>query len=235
MTSTAELPRWRRILRRVVQGSVAIALISAPWWGRAALQSLDFFRVRHVEIDGVRYAAPDQIVSRLRVDSTTSLWDRLDRFEARVLEHPQVRAVRISRRLPGTFVVHVTENLPVAWVPGPNGLVAVDAAGTRLPIDPTLVDADLPVLGATDLPVLRLLATLRSRTPALYARVSKVERRPHNELAFQLAEHPVLATSDVDAARLAELLPVEADLAQRGLRAAELDLRFRDQVIARLP
>jgi hypothetical protein len=29
--------------------------------------------------------------------------------------------------------------------------------------------------------------------------------------------------------------PVEADLARRHLRVAELDLRYRDQVIARLP
>jgi cell division protein FtsQ len=40
---------------------------------------------------------------------------------------------------------------------------------------------------------------------------------------------------DVSAARLAEIDPVEDDLTRRGLRAAEIDLRYRDQVIARLP
>ncbi|MDQ6926477.1 MAG: hypothetical protein M3154_09610, partial [Candidatus Eremiobacteraeota bacterium] len=40
---------------------------------------------------------------------------------------------------------------------------------------------------------------------------------------------------DVNPARFAELGPVEADLARRGVRPAELDLRFRDQVVARLP
>jgi cell division protein FtsQ len=35
--------------------------------------------------------------------------------------------------------------------------------------------------------------------------------------------------------RLADILPVERDLATRQLRASELDLRYREQVIARLP
>jgi cell division protein FtsQ len=40
--------------------------------------------------------------------------------------------------------------------------------------------------------------------------------------------------SDLSAARLADLLPVERDLERRRARVAEIDLRFRDQVIARL-
>jgi len=40
---------------------------------------------------------------------------------------------------------------------------------------------------------------------------------------------------DVTADRFAEIDPVEDDLTRRGLRAAEIDLRYRDQVIARLP
>ncbi len=44
----------------------------------------------------------------------------------------------------------------------------------------------------------------------------------------------VRAMLDVAPARLAEIVPVEQDLARRQARAAELDLRFRDQVIARL-
>jgi len=45
----------------------------------------------------------------------------------------------------------------------------------------------------------------------------------------------VRAMSDVTPARLRDVEPVEQDLAMRRMRVAELDLRFRDQVIARLP
>jgi hypothetical protein len=39
---------------------------------------------------------------------------------------------------------------------------------------------------------------------------------------------------DVSIERLAEVVPVEEDLARKQLRVAEIDLRFKDQVIARL-
>ena len=39
---------------------------------------------------------------------------------------------------------------------------------------------------------------------------------------------------DVTLERLADIDPVEADLVRRQLRVAEIDLRYRDQVIARL-
>ncbi len=45
----------------------------------------------------------------------------------------------------------------------------------------------------------------------------------------------VRAALDVTPARFADLAPVERDLARRRVRPLELDLRFRDQVVARLP
>ena len=112
-----ETPRWKRRLRAALVACVVLLLGSAPWWGRAGLRRLEFFRVRRVEIDGTRYVSPDQIVSRLRVDSTASVFDDMELFEKRVRLHPSVREVRITRRLPGTLVVRITENLPVALVP----------------------------------------------------------------------------------------------------------------------
>jgi cell division protein FtsQ len=44
----------------------------------------------------------------------------------------------------------------------------------------------------------------------------------------------VRALADVTLNRFADLELVENDLARRRLRAIELDLRYRDQVIARL-
>jgi cell division protein FtsQ len=44
----------------------------------------------------------------------------------------------------------------------------------------------------------------------------------------------VRATAGTTAERFAEILPVEQDLARRGVRARELDLRYRDQIVARI-
>jgi cell division protein FtsQ len=65
--------------------------------------------------------------------------------------------------------------------------------------------------------------------------VSEIRREGRNELLVRLADARVRALANVSADRLADITPVEADLARRHLRVAELDLRYRDQVIARLP
>jgi cell division protein FtsQ len=55
-----------------------------------------------------------------------------------------------------------------------------------------------------------------------------------DELMFQFQTQPVHAMQDVTLERLAEVEFVEADLSHKQLRATEIDLRYRDQVIARL-
>ncbi|MBK7906665.1 MAG: FtsQ-type POTRA domain-containing protein [Gemmatimonadetes bacterium] len=229
-------PRWKKRVRRIGQLAAVLTLLASPWWGRAILREMDFFRVRRVVIEGARYASPDEIVSRLRVDTTTaSIWDDVSPLVARVKEHPQVRDVRIGRRLPGTLVVRVTENPPVAFVNTTKGLVVTDADGKPLPVDPTRTDVDLPVLASRDTLLLRLLGEVRAEIPSLFARVSEARRGSRGDIVLVLAEHRILAKADVSAARLAEVLPVELDLARRGRTVTELDLRFKDQVVARLP
>jgi cell division protein FtsQ len=228
------LPPWRRRARAWSRLLFVVALLASPWWGRALLRQMDFFRVRRVEIEGVRYASPDEIVSRLRVDTSASIWDDASPLEARVAEHPQVRTARIRRKLPGTLVVLVTENPPVALVNGAGGLVVTDAAGETLPVDPTATDLDLPVLASRDTLLLRLLGEVQANDPALFARVSEAQRTSRGDVVLVLPDHRILAGAAVTAERLADVLPVELDLARRKWRAAELDVRFREQVIARL-
>jgi hypothetical protein len=55
-----------------------------------------------------------------------------------------------------------------------------------------------------------------------------------DELAVEMSSVLVRAPADVGADRLADIVPIENDLARRHARVAELDLRYRDQVIARL-
>ena len=225
----------RRVLRTAAVGVVALALIAAPWWGPEVLRRLAFFQVRQVEVRGLRYADASEIVELLRADTTHSVWEELDRWEERAAGHPQVAAVTVERRLPGTLVVLVTERLPVAFVAGRQGLQAVDSAGQVLPIDPSLTPVDVPVIAAADTALLRLLTELRAAAPAMYRRVSEVRREGKDEVLLRLPTVPVRAMLEVTPGRLADLALVEADLARRGHRVAELDLRYRDQVIARLP
>ena len=234
MTAPEPVPERATRWRLAILGVIVLALVTSPWWGRAALRRMAFFRVRNVEIVGARYLRGSDVIAQLAVDTTASVWDDVGPLEQRVRRHPQVMDVEIDRRLPGTLVVRVTENLPVALVQSRAGLQAVDAQGRSLPIDPSRSNVDLPIVAQRDTALLRLLADVRRASPVLFSRVSEVRRAGAGEIVIRLVSVPVRAAADVTAERLAETVPVEEDLARRGAAVAELDLRFRDQVIARL-
>lgn len=198
------------------------------------MRNLVFFRVRKVEIRGAVYLTPAEVLAKLRVDSNANVWDNPAPLTARLMTHPQILSVTVTRKLPGTLVVRVQENLPVALVPNAKGFAVIDGRGQPLPIDPAATRLDLPILAVRDTAIARLLAELRVGYPTLFGRVSEVRRQGRNELLVRLPAVRVRAMSTVTADRMSEITAVEADLARRHLAVAELDLRYRDQVIARL-
>jgi cell division protein FtsQ len=220
---------------RIALGGVAVLLVLAsPLWAPLLMRRMAFFRVRRVEILGTRYVAPSDILRRLRVDTMVSVWDATGPLERRVMTYPGVARAVVERRLPGTLVVRVTERTPVALVPANGGFRVYDERGAALPIDPTRVSVDAPILMRPDTASLRLLGAMRVDMPALYARLSTVRRTGPEELLLELRTIPVRVMQDVTLDRLAEIEPVEADLVRKQLHALELELRYRDQVIARL-
>jgi cell division protein FtsQ len=249
----------RRAAAALVAGAALAAAAAAPRWAPPALARLSFFRVRQVEVEGLRYAPAAEIAARLGVDTTRSVWADLGPLRARVAGHPMVARAELSRHLPGTLVVRIVEKVPVALAPARGGALAVyDAAGAALPIEPHAQGGlDVPLLAARDTTLLRLLGALRADAPRLFARVSEARRvapprgvaRASDAAEFALTLVPparapgaapsapltVRVAPDVTVGRLADLLPVEDELARRRVRVAEIDLRFRDQVIARLP
>ena len=225
--------RWRLTLAAFV----GLVLLASPLWGPPVLRRLEFFRVRRVEILGTRYTAPSELLDRLRVDTTRSVWDPLDPLAARLRTHAQLESVTVTRRLPGTLVVRVKERHPVALVDAPGGLRAVDERGRRLPLDPSRTPVDAPVVTAAprDTLVYHLLGDMQRESPALYAKLSSIRALGADEIVLQISDLSVRAMTNVTLARLGDIDPVQRDLTRRQLHAAEIDLRYRDQVIARLP
>jgi cell division septal protein FtsQ len=225
-----------------------VALIMTAAWGtREAARRMAFFRVRAVEVRGARYLQANEIISRLKVDTLASLWDDLTPYKARVRGHPQVSEVTISRRMPGTLVVTIRENLPVALIQTPTGLLPFDSLGKQLPIDPARTNLDLPIVATRDPVLLKLVGAIRATEPRVFARIEEVKRAGRDEILLTLSRRG--ATDSVTSGagtlhvrlpvglsveRLADIFPVETDLARRQVSVTELDLRYRDQVIARL-
>lgn len=246
--------RLRRPGWKILGALFLVALIMAGAWGmRAGARQMAFFRVRTVEIRGARYLQPNEIVTRLQIDTLTSLWDDLEPLRQRVRRHPQVSDVRIERRMPGTLVVIVQENLPVALIQTPSGLLPFDSLGRQLPIDPSRANLDLPIVASADPVLLKLVGAIRAAEPRVFARIEEARRTGREEILLTLApraEDPARAAGNtatpqrktlrvrvpigLSVERLADIFPVETDLARRQARVGEIDLRYRDQVIARL-
>jgi len=227
-------PLLSRKYKLALGGIVLLLAVTSRFWGPLLMRRMDYFRVRRVEIVGARYVAPSDILAKLHVDTTASVWDPTSALVARVASHPEIQHVAVHRKLPGTLVIEVTERVPVALVPVSGVLRAYDDRGVALPIDPARVDVDAPVLMERDVVLLRLLSRIKRTMPAFYARVSSVRRTSRYEVILELEKEPVRVMQDVSIERLAEIAPVEEDLARKQLRVAEIDLRFKDQVIARL-
>jgi cell division protein FtsQ len=237
-------PGWKILGALLLIG----VIMAAAWGARAAARQMAFFRVRAVEIRGVRYIQPNEVVSRLRIDTVASLWDDLEPYRQRVMRHPQVSDVRITRRMPGTLVVTIRENLPVALVQTTAGLLPYDSLGKQLPIDPARMNLDLPIVATTDPVLLKFVGAIRAAEPRVFARIEEVRRTGRDEILLTLSSGARVAgvaaaqsrtlrvrvPVGLSVERLADIFPVETDLARRQVQVGELDLRYRDQVIARL-
>src|SRR5690348_16696788 len=167
MSPLSDVARSR--LRRGAVALAALLVLASPWWARLIASQLSFFRVRRVEIVGVRYLAPNDILARLRVDTTRSVWDDPTPLERRVAAHPQVGSVSIRRKLPGTLVVSVVENMPIAMVSTEQGFLVFDQRGRQLPLDPSQVPVNLPIAARRDTALFALLARVRAERPRIFA------------------------------------------------------------------
>jgi len=228
-------------------GILAAGLSQAP----ALLRHVAVFRVRRVEVEGVRFMEPREVMDAAAIGADANIFDDPAPWKARLLRLPLIASVEVHRRLPGTVVLVVTETQPVALVRG-HTLEPVDARGRVLPIDPARRPLDLPVIDlAAD-----TTADGRLRDPAAPALLGTLERIRRFEPTFarQISEagldhdgsirlwlrHPegavALVPRDMDALKLRELVSTlsDVDARQELSRLRRIDGRFRDQVVVSL-
>lgn len=229
------MSRWKRYLRWGGAALGLLLLLTSPYTMPALLSRLDYFHVRRIEFEGIRYTRPAELLRVIAVDTSRSVWEDLAPIEDSVRTHPMVEAASVDRRLPGTLVIHVTERVPVALVSDRNVLHATDATGRKLPINLAETPVDAPIVTGADTVIFRVLDELRRDAPGIFARLVSATRIEADHLFFDLGAFNVRTRDDVTVARFRDILPVEADLAREQLRALELDLRFENQVIVRQP
>lgn len=200
------------------------------------LQRLTFFRVRQVELVGVRNLTPDAVIAALRLGPGASVFSDTRLLADRVRGLAGVADARVMRRLPAMLTVEVREVEPAALAPGPRGsrgLVVVDAAGRPLPFDPARSGLDLPIVARADSGVVGVLALVQSVDPALFQTITGARTVGRNGVSLEIGSRRMVVGRDAGPEVIRAVTLVAQDLAAKGQPYAELDARFAGQVVVR--
>jgi len=232
---TRRWPRWRQRALLSVAGS---ALLGVSWLGAPlVLRRLPMFRVRQIELVGVRNLAPDAVIAALRLGPRASVFGDTRLLADRVRGLAGVAEARVVRRLPTVLSVELREVEPAALVAAPRGsgrgLVAVDAAGHPLPFDPARLGLDLPIVASGDSGVVAVLALIQSVDPALFQSITGARGFARGGVLLEIGPRRVLVGRDAGPEVIRAVVLVAQDLAAKGRAYRELDARFAGQVVVR--
>jgi hypothetical protein len=232
---------------RIAGALALIALVShVPW--RSLRER--FARLTDVRVEGARYLDPRRVMQLAGLEPGRDLFTiDLARARQALLLEPRVASAAVRRHLPRGVRVRIVEREPVLLVS--HGVPwEMDSSGVLLPpLQPGVV-ADVPMLVGPRLSglaagvqvnrpeVRRGLAWVRAlsaRELELAGQVSEVDVSDPAWTGLTLLDGTrVLAPGwPPGLPRLSALRVVLVDLKGRGTSAAEVDLRYEDQVIVR--
>jgi hypothetical protein len=219
----------RRGRRAVALAGAVAAVILAP----LVIRQVPFFRIRRIEVVGVRYLPPERVIEALALEPAQNLFDPLGGASDRVAALEGVARVRLARRVPATLRIMVVERAPAALASSAEGMVALDCEGRTLPYDPAGSTLALPIVARADTVLVRALCAVRAGDSALYDAVDLARHGPGGAVILDLGRQHVRlrgvpTTDEVRAVGL-----VRRHLLATGRGFAELDARFEGRVYAR--
>jgi cell division septal protein FtsQ len=231
------IPRMPRVSWRVLGWAAAAMSIMVMWMAAPlGLRRVAFFRVRQVELVGIRYLDADRVLAALRLSPEASVFDDTEILAERLRGLDGVADASVVRRPPASLKVIVREIEPVALVANARGaLGVVDAESRTLPFDMT--NLDLPIVRDSDRAVVNVLARVQAFDPALFQAIDAARRtethRGRGDVVLELGPHRVLLNRDVGPEVIQAVMLVARDLASKARSYTELDGRFAGQVVVR--
>lgn len=213
-------------------GLLSLALlagVAALAW--VSVQRLEFFRVRSIEVVGLRNLDERDLVSRLAIPADAHIMVDTDPIAERASVLPGVRDVAVSRRWPGTLVITIKEAPAVAWVREEGQLLVIDDRAGVLPVDPARLATSLP-LADRDSALAALLGRLQVADPQWFAALDRA-RADGREAWLEVPGHAVRIEAAASTQVLLDLAAVRDWLESRGIGWIQIDARFRGRMFVR--
>jgi cell division protein FtsQ len=230
---------------------VVAVIVAGGWLGWQAYQLVvhaEVFQIAGVDMKGVKQVSEAELKEIAGVFSGRNIF-RVDLETAvrRARANPWVRDVRIYRRLPNRITMAFVERVPVAQLETGTGRYLMDSEGViieRMAPEKALA-WPLPVVAVNDSRVspgervnsegmaeaLTLLAEIAARGGWQLADITIKAGSPET-LSVVYAEHEFKIGTGNYAEKLRRLAEIMADVKQRGLEIAYVDLRPERQAAA---
>jgi cell division protein FtsQ len=218
--------------RRTVTAALLVALVlgTVALW-QVALRRLEFFAVRSVEVIGLRHLDERALVDALAIPPGAQVAIDLDPVAERARSFAGVRAASVTRRLPGTIVVRITEAPAVAIARRDDQVVVLDDRGTVLPVAPRRLTTPLP-LADVDSAVAALLGRLQEADPIWFTTVDRATRDGLDAL-LTVSGAVIRLSLSAPTRTLVELAAVRSWLERSEVEWAAIDARFAGRMFVR--
>jgi cell division protein FtsQ len=238
--------RWSIALLASLLLGVAVVVVLALQWRET-------LKVQRVIVEGVTTLSAKEIVALAKVSPQAVLYSMdLEEIRDRVLHHPFVRAVDVSRQYPNKLTVNVVEREPVATI-NCGQLCYVDEEGMLLPCNGSNKKFDLPLISGIEgvenvksgkmvmskemFEAIDVCQTARSLDTGVYRMISEINMNNGGDIILYSSEAGipvVVGRGEIEK----KLLLLEnfwvSNMATTDVENVQyIDLRFEDQVVVK--
>lgn len=241
----------RTILRATKWMAGLVVVVGAGFWLTDVVLHARILSVQHVRVRGnVRLSEGDvqALVAGVRGENIFRV--DFEPYRQRILDSPWIASVALSRVLPSTIDVRVTERIPMAIARIGQQLFLVDDAGVIIDeygaayrdLDLPIVDGLMsspagrgPLVDRERVAVTAQFLTALSARPDLSARLSQVDVKNAHDVVVMFDHDPVWLHlgDDKFLDRLNRYLELVSTLRERFVDIDYVDLRFGDRVFVR--
>ena len=225
-----------------------IIIFASFWWSR--LKEGNTTKVKFSETTILNIKTYEKLISEIVEDST--IHDKVTRITQSIVDHPYVKAARVSKHYPSEIRIEIMEREPIAIV-NIDPMVLLDEFGFVLPDLGNLNNHDLPIMSnfnsdkelypsgdkARSVKVIEcisLLSKLKRQYDGLYDNLSEIKISSSNEIELILADQPtqIFLGNDNINFRINILKEFEKELKPKTIsNFSYVDIRYDNQVIAK--